>query len=101
MAKKKFGLDSIRGANATVNNAVATDAQTDIEKNIETALNEDIEDKMQVGAGLINQKSIMMQIYNIPRNKICTNPKNSYSIEGIDSLAMSIHSYGMKAPLDV
>ena len=101
MAKKKFGLDSIRGASAAVNGTVTVDTQVNIKENTEPITNREIEDKMQVGAGLINQDSIMMQVYNIPRNKICTNPKNSYSIKGIKSLAMSIHSYGMKAPLDV
>lgn len=108
MAKKKFGLDSIRGASNAVNGSSAidinNDTQNDTEKNMESTesiTNEEIEDKMQVGAGLINQKSIMMQIYNIPRNKLIINPKNPYSLRGIDSLAMSIHAYGMKAPLDV
>ena len=101
MAKKKFGLDSIRGASAAVNGTVTVDTQVNTKENTELITNREIEDKMQVGAGLINQDSIMMQVYNIPRNKLCTNPKNNYSIKGIKSLAMSMHSYGMKAPLDV
>ena len=70
MAKKKFGLDSIRGASAAVNGTVTVDTQVNIKENTEPITNREIEDKMQVGAGLINQDSIMMQVYNIPRNKI-------------------------------
>lgn len=101
MAKKKFGLDSIRGASTVANSTSAVDTQSNTKENTESITNEEIENKMQVGAGLINQESIMMQIYNIPRNKLCVNPKNDYSIKGIKSLATSIHTYGMKAPLDV
>ena len=60
MAKKKFGLDSIRGASAAVNGTVTVDTQVNTKENTELITNREIEDKMQVGAGLINQDSIMM-----------------------------------------
>ena len=46
MAKKKFGLDSIRGASAAVNGTVTVDTQVNAKENTEPITNREIEDKM-------------------------------------------------------
>ena len=52
MAKKKFGLDSIRGASAAVNGTVTVDTQVNTKENTELITNREIEDKMRSGLGL-------------------------------------------------
>ena len=60
--------------------------------------------KLKLGAGLLSDASketIKMELTQIPRDKIQKNPKNKYSIKGIESLAESIRVYGLGEPLNV
>lgn len=60
--------------------------------------------KFRVGAGLLNDASkdcVMMDISNIPREKIIKNTRNPYSIERIKELAESIKRIGLLQPLHV
>lgn len=87
----KFNMQSLRGydANKGMNTEVEEQAA---------------EPKVKLGAGLlsdVSKETIKMELTQIPREKIQKNPKNKYSIKGIDSLAESIRVYGLGEPLNV
>ncbi|MCI9565601.1 MAG: ParB N-terminal domain-containing protein [Eubacterium sp.] len=77
----------------------------DENKETEKELEEQTEvPKLKLGAGLlsnVSKETIKMELTQIPREKIQKNPKNKYSIKGIDSLAESIRVYGLGEPLNV
>lgn len=84
----KFNIDSIKGLDR-------------VEK---IKNNTDDEKTVRVGAGLLSDVSksvIKMEIINVPREQLVKNPKNKYSIKGIDTLAQSIKDYGLLQPLHV
>lgn len=62
------------------------------------------ETKLKLGAGLlsdVSKSTIKMEVTHIEREKIEKNPKNKYSIKGIESLKESIRVYGLSEPLEV
>lgn len=62
------------------------------------------EDRYMLGDELLSEESkaiVKMKISNIERGKIIKNPKNNYSINGIEGLRESIKNYGLGEPLNV
>lgn len=87
----KFNMQSLRGYDANKGMNTEVEEQT-------------AEPKVKLGAGLlsdVSKETIKMELTQISREKIQKNPKNKYSIKGIDSLAESIRVYGLGEPLNV
>lgn len=52
--------------------------------------------------GILNNASgSKMKITSVPMEDIIRNVQNEYSIDGIDSLAASIHDVGLRQPIEV